>query len=96
MVSPICPYESISILDAAWGSFTQILEAVAVKCGNWIVKVNPYGTSQRCSGCDKNVPKALSVRTHRNTRYAGNSEASALSREATRATLVAVVFVLQY
>lgn len=53
-----------SILDAAWGSFAQILEAVAVKCGNWIVKVNPYGTSQRCSGCDKNVPKALSVRTH--------------------------------
>jgi len=23
-----------------------------------------YGTSQRCSGCNKNVPKALSVRTH--------------------------------
>jgi putative transposase len=33
-----------SILDAAWGSFAQILEAVAVKCGNWIVKVNPYGS----------------------------------------------------
>jgi len=53
-----------SILDAAWGQFSQILEAVAVKRGNWIVKVNPYGTSQRCSGCRKNVPKALSVRTH--------------------------------
>ena len=53
-----------SILDAAWGQFSQILEAVAVKRGNWIVKVNPYGTSQRCSGCGKNVPKALSVRTH--------------------------------
>ena len=53
-----------SVLDAAWGQFSQILEAVAVKCGNWIVKVNPYGTSQKCSGCGENVPKALSVRIH--------------------------------
>ena len=53
-----------SILDAAWGQFSRVLEAVAVKRGNWIVKVNPYGTSQMCSGCGKNVPKALSVRTH--------------------------------
>ena len=52
------------MLDAAWGQFSQILEAVAVKCGNWIVKVNPYGTSQKCSGCGENVPKALSVRIH--------------------------------
>jgi len=53
-----------SVLDAGWGQFSQILEAVAVKCGNWIVKVNPYGTSQQCSNCGKRVPKALSVRTH--------------------------------
>lgn len=34
-----------SILDVAWGKFITILEAVAVKCGVWVVKVNPYGTS---------------------------------------------------
>jgi putative transposase len=53
-----------SILDAAWGAFIKTLEAVAVKCGNWVVKVNPYGTSQNCSSCGKKVPKDLSVRTH--------------------------------
>ena len=30
-----------------------------------MVLVNPRGTSIRCSGCGKDVPKALSVRTHR-------------------------------
>lgn len=53
-----------SIYDAAWGSFAQILEAVGVKSGNWIVKVSPYGTTQNCSECGKKVPKDLSVRTH--------------------------------
>lgn len=38
-----------SILDAAWGQFLTILEAVAVKCGNWIVKVDPKGLSQECA-----------------------------------------------
>ncbi|MFP4298199.1 MAG: RNA-guided endonuclease InsQ/TnpB family protein, partial [Spirulinaceae cyanobacterium] len=53
-----------SILDAAWGQFITILEAVAVKCGVRVVKVNPHRTSQDCSGCGTKVPKALSVRTH--------------------------------
>ncbi|MBP0018851.1 MAG: transposase [Cyanobacteria bacterium SBLK] len=53
-----------SILDAAWGQFITILEAVAVKCGVQVVKVNPHGTSQDCSGCGTKVPKTLSVRTH--------------------------------
>jgi putative transposase len=53
-----------SIFDAAWGQFSRILETVAVIRGNWIVKVNPYGTSQKCSGCGENVPKDLSVRMH--------------------------------
>ncbi len=53
-----------SIYDAAWGNFAQILEAVGVKSGNWIVKVSPYGTTQNCSSCGKKVPKDLSVRTH--------------------------------
>ncbi|MGB3208628.1 MAG: transposase [Crinalium sp.] len=53
-----------SILDAAWSSFVTILEAVAVKRGVHIVKVNPHNTSQNCSGCGVKVPKNLSVRTH--------------------------------
>ena len=53
-----------SILDAAWGSFIKILESVAVKCGAWVVKVNPHSTSQDCSGCGAKVPKTLSIRTH--------------------------------
>ncbi|MFB2935103.1 RNA-guided endonuclease InsQ/TnpB family protein [Aerosakkonemataceae cyanobacterium BLCC-F154] len=55
---------ALSILDAAWSQFITILEAVAVKCGVHIVKVNPHNTSQDCSGCGVKVPKALSVRTH--------------------------------
>ncbi|GAC1477431.1 MAG: hypothetical protein NVS2B14_19000 [Chamaesiphon sp.] len=50
--------------SAAWSSFINILEAVAVKCGVHIVKVNPHNTSQDCSGCGVKVPKILSVRTH--------------------------------
>ena len=53
-----------SVLDAAWGQFITILEAVAVKCGSLVVNVNPHGTSQDCSGCSTKVPKTLSVRTH--------------------------------
>lgn len=55
---------SKSILDAAWGRFITILEAVAVKCGVRVVKVSPYGTSQNCSGCGVKVPKTLSIRLH--------------------------------
>jgi putative transposase len=55
---------SKSILDAAWGQFITILESVAVKCGVRVVKVNPHGTSQECSGCGAKVPKTLSVRLH--------------------------------
>ncbi|MBD2303472.1 RNA-guided endonuclease TnpB family protein [Nostoc sp. FACHB-190] len=55
---------SKSILDAAWGAFLNILEAVAVKRGVRVVKVNPHSTSQNCSGCGCKVPKTLSVRLH--------------------------------
>jgi putative transposase len=55
---------SKSILDAAWGRFITILDAVAVKCGVRVVKVSPYGTSQNCSGCGVKVPKTLSIRLH--------------------------------
>ncbi len=55
---------SKSVLDAAWGRFITILEAVAVRRGVRVVKVNPHGTSQDCSGCGAKVPKTLSIRLH--------------------------------
>jgi len=55
---------SKSILDAAWGKFIKILEAVAVKRGVRVVKVNPYGTTIDCSSCGAKVPKTLSIRLH--------------------------------
>ena len=53
-----------SILDAAWGSFITILEAVAVIRGVHVKKVNPNNTSQDCSGCGVKVKKDLSIRWH--------------------------------
>ena len=51
-----------SILEAAWGSFMTIVEAVAVKRGVHQVKVNPNNTSQDSSGCGVKVRKDLSLR----------------------------------
>jgi len=53
------------IHDAAWAQFTTILSAKAEEAGRTLVRVDPRGTSQRCSGCDAEVPKDLSVRVHR-------------------------------
>jgi putative transposase len=53
-----------SIYDVSWGKFITILEAVVVKYGVHLVKVNPHNTSQNCSGCRTKVPKTLSVRLH--------------------------------
>lgn len=53
-----------SIYDVSWGRFITILEAVVVKYGVHLVKVNPHNTSQNCSGCGTKVPKTLSVRLH--------------------------------
>ncbi|PPT08260.1 Mobile element protein [Geitlerinema sp. FC II] len=55
---------SKSVLDAAWGQFITILEAVAVKRGIQVVKVTPHGTSVDCSNCGAKVPKTLSIRLH--------------------------------
>ncbi len=53
-----------SILDAAWGEFITILEAVAVKRGVRVVKVRPHGTTVDCSSCGWKVPKTLEIRIH--------------------------------
>lgn len=52
------------IQDAAWGQFTSILESKAECAGREFVRVDPRGTSQRCSGCGIVVPKSLGVRKH--------------------------------
>ncbi|WP_293075745.1 transposase [Okeania sp. SIO3B5] len=55
---------SKSIYDVAWGAFIEKLNAVAVKRGVHVIKVNPHNTSQNCSNCGHKVSKTLSVRTH--------------------------------
>jgi putative transposase len=52
------------VLDAAWGGFVTILSGKAECAGRKVVRVDPRGTSQMCSGCGELVPKTLSVRTH--------------------------------
>jgi putative transposase len=53
-----------SILDAAWGAFLNILQAVAVKRGKRTQGSDPRGTSIDCSGCGERVQKTLAVRVH--------------------------------
>lgn len=53
-----------SILDAAWGSFLSILQAVAVKRGKRTQDTDPRGTSIDCSECGERVIKTLAVRVH--------------------------------
>jgi len=53
-----------SILNAAWGEFITILEAVAVRRGVRVVKVKPHGTTVDCSTCGWEVPKTLEIRIH--------------------------------
>ncbi|OLT60008.1 RNA-guided endonuclease InsQ/TnpB family protein [Moorena bouillonii] len=53
-----------SIHDAGWGLFLEILQAVAVKRGLLVQKVNPRGTSIECFNCGKRVEKDLSERVH--------------------------------
>jgi putative transposase len=53
-----------SIMDAAWGQLIWQLTYKAEKAGKWVVPVNPWQTSQKCSGCGQIVPKKLAQRTH--------------------------------
>ena len=53
-----------AISDAGWAGFVNILRCKAERAGVEIVAVNPHGTSQNCSRCDKPVPKKLSDRWH--------------------------------
>jgi len=55
---------SKQIHDAAWAQFTTILASKAESAGRELFKVNPRGTSQRCSDCEREVRKGLHVRIH--------------------------------
>jgi putative transposase len=50
-----------SIHNQAWGEFLSLL---GYKLGGGLVKVDPRGTSQECSGCGVKVPKPLRERWH--------------------------------
>ncbi len=53
-----------NIADVAWGQFVQYTTYKAANAGRSVVRVNPRGTTQICSGCGELVPKDLSVRVH--------------------------------
>jgi putative transposase len=53
-----------SVHDAAWGMFLDRLDEKAESAARQVVRVNPKGTTQRCSGCQTVVPKTLSLRWH--------------------------------
>jgi putative transposase len=53
-----------SIMDAAWGQLIRQLVYKAECAGKYAVAVNPYGTTQSCSGCGEKVPKKLWQRHH--------------------------------
>ena len=52
------------IADVAWGQFVQFTTYKAADAGRVVVRVNPRGTTQMCSGCHAIVPKDLRVRIH--------------------------------
>jgi putative transposase len=51
--------------DAGWAQFTKILAGKAECAGRELIKVDPRGTSQECSGCGAVVRKTLAERVHR-------------------------------
>src|SRR5439155_309480 len=54
-----------SILDAGWATFTEMVSVKAAWAGRTVLFVNPFMTSQHCSGCGAVVKKDLSERWHR-------------------------------
>ncbi len=51
--------------DAAWTTFLHMLTYKAERAGRWVVRVEPRGTTYRCSRCGEVVEKPLWVRVHR-------------------------------
>jgi len=55
---------ALSISDASWSAFINMLEYKLQTLSRVLVKVNPAYTSQKCSNCGVIVKKSLSQRTH--------------------------------
>jgi putative transposase len=53
-----------SIADVAWGQLGRYTSFKAEEAGRTVVRVDPRGTTQECSGCGEIVHKDLSVRVH--------------------------------
>lgn len=53
-----------SILDAGWYTFTEMVSVKAAWAGRVVIFVNPFMTSQVCSGCGQVRKKDLSERWH--------------------------------
>ena len=53
-----------SILDAGWSTFTEMVKVKAASAGRTVIFVDPFMTSQLCSGCGATVKKGLSERWH--------------------------------
>lgn len=53
-----------SVSDVGWGNFFEKLAYKAESAGRLLVKVDPRGTSQRCSQCGNLVAKSLEERWH--------------------------------
>jgi putative transposase len=51
--------------DAAWATFPHMLTYKAERAGRRVVRVEPRGTTDRCSRCGEVVEKPLWVRTHK-------------------------------
>jgi len=54
-----------SMHRASWGELLAQLDGKAEEAGRVVVRVDPRGTSQECSGCGAVVRKALAERVHR-------------------------------
>jgi len=55
---------ALSIQDASWTTFINMLEYKLETLSRVLVKVHPAYTSQKCSNCGTIVKKSLSQRTH--------------------------------
>ncbi len=53
-----------AIMDASWGQLRRLTAYKAERRRGRVILVNPSGTSQKCSGCGKVVPKRLEERMH--------------------------------
>ncbi len=54
-----------NIADSAWYKFLHMLTYKAERAGRWVMKVEPRGTTDKCSKCGEMVEKPLWVRTHK-------------------------------